>query len=223
VSEDGAVARGTLDDFMLDVIAARRARPHAEPVDALDGLVGFDAGDGPLTDAEIAEQLTTLFVGGSETLPKVIAGGVYQLWLDAGQRDALATDLAAVPQAFEEALRYDLPLQFIGRTLLTDAEVAGVPMRSGQRVVLLLICANRDEREFADPEHFDSRRRIERNLGLGHGVHVCIGAHIARLEGAVMLQELLARFPHYEVDDTDLRREASEFHVSWAEMPIVVR
>ena len=66
-------------------------------------------------------------------------------------------------------------------------------MRAGQRVVLMLIAANRDEREFADPERFDVNRRMERHLGLGHGVHVCIGAHVARLEGVVMLQELLAR------------------------------
>jgi cytochrome P450 len=87
---------------------------------------------------------------------------------------------------------------------------------------LLLICANRDEREFTDPERFDATRRMERHLGLGHGVHVCIGAHVARLEGVVMLEELLARCPTYEVDDSALTREGSEFHVGWAEMPIVV-
>ncbi len=248
MSEAGDAARGTLDEFMVDLVAARRRAPHADPVDALDGLLAFDPGDGPLTgrpltdgpltdgpltdgpltdgpltDREIAEQLVTLFVGGSETLPKVVAGGAYQLWKDPDQRRALVADLTAVPRAFEEVLRYELPLQFIGRTLLVDAEVAGESMRAGQRLVLLLICANRDEHEFTDPERFDSTRRMERNLGLGHGVHVCIGAHVARLEGAVMLQELLARFPHYEVDDSDLQREASEFHVSWAELPVVVR
>jgi len=171
-------------------------------------------------------------VGGSETLPKVTAGAVHQLWRDPAQRDALVAEPTRVPAAFEEALRTELPLQFVGRTLLVDAEVAGERMRAGQRVVLLLICANRDEHEFADPERFVASRfsggrlgaggRNDRNLGLGHGVHVCIGAHVARLEGTVMLQELLARHPRYEVDDTDLRREGSEFHVSWAQMPIVV-
>jgi cytochrome P450 len=213
-------------------VAERRARPHDEPRDALDGLLAFPAPDGegghrPLDDAEIADQLSTLFVGGSETLPKVTAGAAYELWRDLAQRDVLVADPTRVPAAFEEALRTELPLQFVGRTLLADAEVAGAPMRAGQRVVLLLICANRDEHEFADPERFDAHRFEHgrgalRNLGLGHGVHVCIGAHVARLEGTVMLQELLARHPRYEVDDTDLRREGSEFHVSWAEMPVVV-
>jgi cytochrome P450 len=113
-----------------------------------------------------------------------------------------------------------LPLQFVGRTLLVDTEVAGVAVRAGQRVILLLICANRDEREFDDPEHFDTTRTMERHLGFGHGVHVCIGAHVARLEGTVLVQELLARFPDYDVVEDGLAREVSEFHVGWARMPI---
>ena len=80
-------------------------------------------------------------------------------------------------------------------------------MRAGQRVVLLLICANRDEREFDDPERFDAQRAIDRHLGFGHGVHVCIGAHVARLEGVVLVQELLARCPDYEVVEDGLARE----------------
>jgi len=219
---DGLEARGQLRDHLVDIVAERRAHPHAEPVDALDGLLTCDLGGGALADAEIADQVSTLFVGGSETLPKVLADAVYELWRDPAQRDEFAVDLTRAPRVFEEALRHGLPLQFVGRTLVIGAEVAGVPMRAGQRIVALLICANRDEREFDDPDGFVASRLIERNLGFGHGVHVCIGAHVARLEGTVMLQELLARHPRYEVDDRDLRREGSEFHVSWAEMPIVV-
>ncbi|MFN8024954.1 MAG: cytochrome P450 [Acidimicrobiia bacterium] len=234
-TEDGLAARREMGEFFVALVADRRRagrpHPHHQPLDALDGLLACTVPDErgaarPLDDAEIADQISTLFVGGSETLPKVLAGAAYELWRAPTQRDVLVADPARVPHAFEEALRHDLPLQFIGRTLTVDAEIAGVPMRAGQRVVLLLICANRDEHEFADPEQFDAARFARgdqlRTLGLGHGVHVCIGAHIARLEGAVMLGELLARHPRYEVDDTDLRRDASEFHVSWAEMPIFV-
>jgi cytochrome P450 len=222
ISAEGNAARGSLDDFMLDLVATRRKAPHDRPQDALDGLLALRTEDGPLTDREVADQLVTLFVGGSETLPKVLAAAAYELWAAPGQRSALVRDPAGVPRAFEEALRHDLPLQFVGRTLLVDARIAGESMRAGQRLVLLLICANRDEHEFTDPARFDAARRMERHLGLGHGVHVCIGAHVARLEGVVMLEELLARFPGYEVDPTDLRREGSEFHVGWAEMPITV-
>jgi cytochrome P450 len=223
ISEAGRAAHAELDAYLVDLVAERRATRTDGPPDLIDDLCAYTGADGPLDDAEIAEQLSTLFIGGSETLPKTVAGGAYELWRQPEQRAALAADTARVPNAFEEMLRHQLPLQFVGRTLIVDTEVAGVEMRAGQRVLLLLICANRDEREFTDPERFDVHRVMERHLGFGHGVHVCIGAHVARLEGVVMVQELLARHPQYEVDEAALAREVSEFHVGWARMPIAPR
>ncbi|MEX1007912.1 MAG: cytochrome P450 [Acidimicrobiia bacterium] len=220
ISAEGMAARADIDNYLLDFVASRRHSARRDPPSVVDGLLAFDSGQGPLDDAEIVDQLVTLFIGGTETLPKVVAGGAYRLWRNPEQRAGIVADPALATAAFEEMLRYELPLQFVGRTLLDDAEVAGEHMRAGQRVVLMLISANRDEREFAEPDRFDVTRRMERHLGLGHGVHVCIGAHVARLEGVVMIQELLARFPRYEVDDTELVREASEFQVGWATMPI---
>ena len=166
-------------------ISSPRAGPplDRDPPDIVDGLLAFDGGDGPLDDAEVIDQLVTLFIGGTETLPKVVAGGAYQLWRHPEQRTAVAADPALAVPAFEEMLRFELPLQFVGRTLLVDAEIAGASMRAGQRVVLVLISANRDEREFSEPDRFDVHRRMERHLGLGHGAHVCIGAHVAASRG----------------------------------------
>ena len=163
----------------------------------------------------------TLFIGGTETLPKVVAGGAYQLWRHPEQRAAVvARPRAGGAARSRRCSATSCRCNSSGRTLLVDAEIAGVPMRAGQRVVLVLISANRDEREFDEPERFDVHRRMERHLGLGHGAHVCIGAHVARLEGVVMLRELLARHPRYEVDASALEREASEFQVGWVSMPI---
>ena len=220
ISDAGQAAHAELHAYLVDLVAERRATRGDAPPDLIDDLCAYSGAHGPLDDSEIAVQLSTLFIGGSETLPKTVAGGAYELWRRPDQRDALAADPALVPNAFEEMLRHQLPLQFVGRTLLVDSEVAGVEMRAGQRVVLLLICANRDEAEFTDPEQFDARRVMERHLGFGHGVHVCIGAHVARLEGVVLVQELLARHPRYEVDEPGFARECSEFHVGWARMPI---
>jgi len=208
-------------------VAERRAtREHGSrddgPPDLIDDLCDHVGPHGALDDSEIAVQLSTLFIGGSETLPKTVAGGAYELWRAPEQRATLVEHPDATAGAFEEMLRHQLPLQFVGRTLLVDTEVEGVAMRAGQRVVLLLICANRDELEFDDPERFDAARTIDRHLGFGHGVHVCIGAHVARLEGLVLVQELLARFPDYEVVEDGLAREVSEFHVGWARMPVTV-
>jgi cytochrome P450 len=229
ISEAGQAAHVELHEYLVDLVAERRAtrdhrpldgRPHEAGRDLVDDLCDHAGPHGALDDSEIAVQLSTLFIGGSETLPKTVAGGAYELWRAPEQRAALVERPDAVAGAFEEMLRHQLPLQFVGRTLLVDTEVAGVPMRAGQRVALLLICANRDELEFDDPERFDAARAIDRHLGFGHGVHVCIGAHVARLEGAVLVQELLARCPDYEVVEGRLEREASEFHVGWARIPV---
>ena len=220
ISEAGQAAHRELHDYLVDLVAERRATRGDEPHDLIDSLCDHAGPHGPLDDSEIAAQLSTLFIGGSETLPKTVAGGAYELWRAPEQRAVLVERPAATVGAFEEMLRHQLPLQFVGRTLTVDTEVAGVEMRAGQRVVLLLICANRDELEFDDPERFDAARAIDRHLGFGHGVHVCIGAHVARLEGVVLVQELLARFPAYDVVEGGLEREASELHVGWARMPI---
>jgi cytochrome P450 len=220
ISEAGAAAHQALHAYLTDLVGHRRATRADGARDLIDDLCDHAGAYGVLDDSEIAVQLSTLFIGGSETLPKTVAGGCYELWHQPASRAALVDRPEGVAAAFEEMLRHQLPLQFVGRTLRVDTEVAGVAMRAGQRVVLLLICANRDEREFADPERFDAARVIDRHLGFGHGVHVCIGAHVARLEGVVLVQELLARHPRYEVVEDGLARERSEFHVGWARMPI---
>ena len=220
ISEAGQAAHVELHNYLVDLVAERRATRDDGPRDLIDSLCDHAGPHGALDDSEIAVQLSTLFIGGSETLPKTVAGGAYELWRAPEQRSALVEHPGAVTGAFEEMLRHQLPLQFVGRTLVVDTEVAGVDMRAGQRVVLLLICANRDELEFEDPERFDAARAIDRHLGFGHGVHVCIGAHVARLEGVVLVQELLARSPEYDVVEDGLAREVSEFHVGWARLPI---
>jgi cytochrome P450 len=223
ISEVGAAAHRALHEYLVDLVAHRRATRGDGPRDLIDELCDHVGSYGTLDDSEIAVQLATLFIGGSETLPKTIAGGCYELWRQPDARASLVEQPEAAATAFEEMLRHQLPLQFVGRTLLVDREVAGVAMGAGQRIVLLLICANRDEREFADPERFDAARVADRHLGFGHGVHVCIGAHVARLEGVALVQELLARHPHYEVVEDGLAREVSEFHVGWSRMPVVGR
>ena len=162
------------------------------------------------------DQLVTLFIGGTETLPKVVAGGAYELWRHPEQRAAVVADPALAVPAFEEMLRYELPLQFVGRTLLVDAEIAGVPMRAGQRVVLVLI--SREPRR-ARVRRARALRRPPPRWSATSGsatARTCASARTSRASrDVVMLRELLARFPDYEVDASALDREASEFQVGW--------
>jgi cytochrome P450 len=192
----------------------------------VDALVAGGAADRessggePLSDGEIAVQLGTLLVGGVETLPKIVAGGLLRLHRHPDQRAALVTDRSLVGNGFEEVMRTEAVLQWVGRTLFVDLDVAGTRMRAGQRVFLLLVSANHDEREFADPERFDVRRPFRRTLVFGHGTHFCIGAHVARLEGRVLLEEVLARIPDYDVDTTGVEKTPSEFQVGYVTMPL---
>ena len=189
----------------------------------IDRLLTFATSDGaPFTDEEIAVQISTLLVGGGETLPKIIAGGLLQLDNHHDQRDALVDHPALVPQAFEEMVRLEGVLQFVGRTLTRDALVGGQQMCAGQRVLLLLQSANRDEREFPDPETFSIHRTISRHVGFGHGVHFCIGAHAARLVGIALLRGFLHRYPDYRPDRAAATRPSSEFQIGWTTLPVDV-
>ncbi len=104
--------------------------------------------------------------------------------------------------------------------MLRDVELHGEKLRAGQPVMFLYASANRDEREFEDPDTFDVRRRLPRVLTFGHGTHACIGQHIARLEGRILLEELLAAMPDYEVDTEGCVRAQSEWMQGYLAVPI---
>jgi cytochrome P450 len=218
ISAAGQAAMAELSGMVASAVRAQLASDAPSPVVA--ALATLELDGRRLTEIEITAQLTTMVIGGVESLPKVIGGGVRLLADHPDQRAALVRDPAKVAAAFEEILRLKVPLQFGTRTLVCDAEVAGERLRAGQRVILLYVSANRDEREFPDPDRFDIDRRAERHLGFGHGVHFCIGAHAARLEGIVLLRELLARVPEWEVDQAGIERLPSEFQIGDTAVPI---
>jgi cytochrome P450 len=205
--------------------AAARDEVHAYLLDHVQQAPGPVAGDllalGVSPEA-VAVQLGTVLVGGIETLPKITAAAVARLAGDPEQLAVLRGDPGALPGAFEEIVRLDGVLQFVGRTLCTDAVIGGQPMTAGQRVMLLLQSANRDERQFADPERFDVRRVIPRHVGFGYGTHFCIGIHAARATGVALLRGFLERYPSFAVDVGGAERPPSEFQIGWTRMPVDV-
>ena len=188
----------------------------------VDALLAIEIEGRRLADSEIATQLATLLVGGSETVPKVFAGGVRELAAAPVFIRALRAQPELVPGAFEEMVRHQGVLQSVGRTALVDVEVGGERIRRGQRLFLLLQSANRDVREFEDPDRFDIHRRPPRHVGFGFGPHHCIGIHLARLEGRVLLEELLARVPAWTVDERAAVRPPSEFQIGYTSLMIEV-
>jgi len=223
VTAKGVESMVELRDMMIDIVRMRRDGKMSQPCQMIDSMFGSSALDHPLTDAEIADQVLSLVVGGTESLPKVISGGLLELWLRPDQRAAVVADPAGRSgSAVEEMIRFCAPAQWFGRTLKSDFTVAGQPMRAGQRVFVIVAAANRDEREFEAPDEFRWDRQMKRVVAFGIGPHFCIGIHLARLEARIMVEELLRRVPDYELDLDTAEKSISEFQIGWTKLPLLV-
>ncbi len=195
-----AAAEGAMNMAVLahQLSEARRAHPED---DILSLLVEAEIDGAPLTDEQVIGFCLLLITGGHETTSKLIANGVRLFATHPEQRAAVRVHPDAMNGAVEELLRYTSPTQYMARTVTRDIELHDVVMPAGAKVVLLLGSGNRDPREFDRPDEFDIARTNPRILAFGHGAHVCLGAAVARLEARVALQEFLARYPEYDVDE----------------------
>jgi cytochrome P450 len=191
-------AQNKLVTLSATVAAARRADPTD---DLLSLLVDVEFEGRPLTDAEIIGMCILLISGGHETTAKLIANGVRLFASHPDQRDEIVAHPEGMSQAVEELLRFTSPTQYMARTTTRPVELHGTTMPAGAKVLLLLGSGNRDPREFERPDEFDVRRPNARILALGHGAHVCLGAAVVRLEARIALEEFLARYPRYDVDE----------------------
>ena len=220
MSDDAMAAALEMHEYLTAATQERRKAGIEKFDDALSILLSQKFEEGPFEDHEMAGQLMTLLVGGTETLPKVFAGGVLQLARHPDQRAALATDAKAIPSAFTEIARYEMPTNFLTRKVRREIEVGGQKLREGQGVLLLYRSVNRDASEFDEPDRFNIDRRPPRTLSFGHGTHVCVGQHAAKLEARIMYEELLAAVPEYEVPEAGVVPAASEFVAGYLAMPI---
>jgi cytochrome P450 len=216
-------AQGELHAYLGHAIAERKQeharRPRTD--DALGVLLDCELRGQPLPDEQLLSNLYLLVIGGTETLPKVFAGGVYQLWRHPDQRAELVADPSLVQDAFWEMLRYEMPTLMLGACAEQPTEIAGgTRIDAGQKIMHLWVSANRDEREFPDPDRFDIHRRAPRILTFNNGRHRCLGAHIAQMEGRVLLEELLARAPDFEVEERRAVRIRSEMFRGFDSLPI---
>ncbi|NQZ94961.1 MAG: cytochrome P450 [Myxococcales bacterium] len=220
LSESGLAAMMEMNDYLAKISEARRDRP-ADSEDSISVLHAWEDSRGrKLSDAEVASHLSLLLVGGTDTLPKVLANLLIRLEENPDQRAELAAHPEHAVAAFNEAVRLDMPTQQMARSLSRDIHFAGRDMCEGQPVLLLYASANRDAREFDRPDAFDMHRKPPRSLGFSHGAHACIGLHVARKEGEVAINELLKHFPTYEVDRSGLERYATEFVQGYSKVPV---
>lgn len=191
VVERARVAGEEFEQYFSDLIERRRSHPGEDLISAL--IVAEEAGD-RLTKDELLATLVLLLIAGHETTVNLIANGMLALLRHPGELAALRADPGLARPAVEEALRYDPPVQIDVRTPLDDIPLpSGSVAPAGGLAFLLLGSANRDPRQFADPDRFDIRRDNNHHLSFGFGAHHCLGAPLARLEAQVALRELAGR------------------------------
>lgn len=219
-----ANARPGYLEYLTPVVQRVRAGAHDGPLPIVENLLAYRLPDGSaLTDTEVATQMLGVFIGGTETVPKIVAHGLWELSRHPDQLAAVRADPAAnVPVAREEIIRYCAPAQWFARTLRRPFTIHGTTMSPGQRIISLLASANRDEREYPDPEAFSWDRPIPRSLAFGRGQHFCLGYHLARLEIAVLISEWLRRVPDYRIDEAGAQRPPSSFQWGWNSVPVEV-
>ena len=210
--------------YIIPCIQARRDAGADGGNALIDGLVNWRSAEGrALCDKEIADQLVCAMVGGLESVSKVTAGGIMELWRGSGQLDEVRADPTTnVVLAVNEMVRHCAPAQYSFRTVHRDVTLAGTRIQAGQRVCAMIYSAAHDEREFDDPEAFVWNRRAERVVSFGLGQHHCIGKHLALLEVRIMVEEFLARVPdfHFVMDEAALN--PSYFQHGWIRLPVVV-
>jgi cholest-4-en-3-one 26-monooxygenase len=206
--------------YQAAVIADRRKNPRNDLVSLLvTSTIDGDA----LTDEELLQESLLILIGGDETTRHVMTGGLEQLILNPHEKQKLIDDPSKIEVAVEEMIRWVSPIVNMNRTLTRDTELHGEKLREGDRVLLLYPAANRDEREFADPDRFDVERWPNHHVAFGgYGVHHCLGASLARLELKILFEEVLARMPDIRfANDEPLERRPNNFITGIEKMPVV--
>ena len=168
--------------------------------DILSGLVTSEALSDSLSESELMSTVVTLFVAGHETTTHLLGNGLLALLNSDSEMQKIKSQPDRIPNAIDEMARFDGSVPRSWRITKRDMEISGVLIPKGQLVLAMLASANRDDSEFANPDKFDIDRDTKKHLAFGRGVHVCLGAPLARIEGQEIIKELLEKFPNIKLD-----------------------
>lgn len=195
-------AQVALHEYVSEQLADRRRRPRDDMFTALveAELTDEDGSSRRLTDRESADFAVLLVSAGTETVARLLGWAAVVLADNPGERALLVQDRTLIPNAVEELLRYEAPSPVQGRWTSKPFELYGTRVPAESKVLLLTGSAGRDGRKYPDPDRFDVRRKLDGHVSFGFGIHFCLGAALARLEGRVALEETLRRFPEWHVD-----------------------
>jgi cholest-4-en-3-one 26-monooxygenase len=202
----------------LGIIANRRQHPRD---DVITTLCQAEIDGERLDDESIVQEMLLILIGGDETTRHVLSGGMLELIRHADQREALRAGAADMAVAAEEMIRWNSPVQNMGRTATRDVTLRGQRIKEGDQLMLFYPSANRDEEVFEQPHEFDIGRNPNPHVAFGIGTHFCLGASLARLEVRMMMTEALRRLPGLELAaEEPLPRRASNFVSGLESMPV---
>jgi len=208
-----------LTEFLRGMVARRRAEPKDDLLSAL--VMAEDQGDS-FSEDELYSMCILLIFAGHETTTNLIGNGILALLQNPEQLERLRRQPSLIDSAVEEIIRYDGPVQSSSRTALEDLQIGDKQIAKGDRISLTLGAANRDPARFSDPDRFDIERSDGRHLGFGFGIHFCLGAALARMEGQAAIGAVVRRMPEFKLDGKELEwrdnpvlRGLKDLHVSF--------
>lgn len=230
VFETRALSQAELDRadsqmrFLTSVFDELFARRRAHPQDDLTtAMLESQEGGDALTPEELSTSVIGVFGAGFETTAHMLGNGMYCLGKYPEQRHRLVDNPGLASHATEEILRYESSLQASYRTALTEQTIAGQTIEKGQRVLAIVAAANRDATQFDNPEVFDISPREQKPLTFGGGIHYCVGAELARLEGRVFFEELVQRYPNFSVDVDNARLRPAFLFRGFDDLPVYLQ
>jgi cytochrome P450 len=193
--EDVWLAAAEMKEYVTDALRERRTAPRED----LLTTIGAAVADGRMHEDEVDGMTRILLIAGIHTTSTLIANTLLLLSALPEERRALAAEPELIPVAIEELLRYESPVQWLGRAAARDYVLHDAVIRKGERLILLWGSANRDERKFDNPEVLDLRRSPVYHMAFGQGIHHCIGAPLARMESRIAFEEFFTRVADYEI------------------------
>jgi cytochrome P450 len=205
----GAAANDQLEEYFKTVIEEKRKSPGQ---DLMSRLIAVEEEGDRLSAVEMYSTCVLLLVAGHETTTRLISNGMYTLLAHPEQLELLKRDPSLMPNAIEEMLRYEPPVQFMARFAQTDMEFFGKKIRKNQMILPIIGSANRDPKANENPDVFDVTRENIRHISFGHGIHLCLGLNLARLEAKVAINALLKHFPEMTLADQE---------IVWTNIPLV--
>ena len=220
LEEEKRSAGAEMAKYAIEFGARRRGEPRRDDLTSL--MLESEFRGKRLSDVNFGIYFCQFIVGANETTVNLLSSGLLALIEHPDQLALLRADPWLVPGAIEEILRWANPLHYLARTAIADSELRGMPIKAGDKLAMYYTSANRDEEVFDNPHKFDIRRSPNPHVSFGYANHFCIGAHLARLEGKVFFEELLATFPTIETLGSP-KRLRSNFNNALKEFPVSLR